>query len=228
MALLYIPIYAFEEYEMIELIKRHIQLTDYPVEVEYNKVIHKNKKIISFKNKEMEKTIEKRTLFTEKDLHLLLQHIELNQDIDSIRLASTGELSIVIYRDALLIASESVKTINTATLDYESFFNKVLCSPIFPIQLTFCLGGTTQQLERVYQLTLEDVAWERLLETHLVPQLRLPIHKLLIKRLYSSKPELDVFMKVHNPTELGNFVMSRDAANHYHFLDHMNETIIKF
>ncbi|TCI72845.1 hypothetical protein EVJ22_00105 [Exiguobacterium sp. SH0S7] len=122
---------------------------------------------------------------------------------------------------------ESVKSIDTA--DYETFFHHVT-KGVFPIELTFCLGGTFGPREKVYRLTLHDDDWKKLIEDKLLPQLGIPKANGFWQSRSSptSVQTLETFMGEYHPHIFGNFALAHDADDVYHFLDHVNGVIKRF
>jgi len=134
------------------------------------------------------------------------------------------------YREGLTLQGtniESVESIDTA--DYETFFHHVTRGS-FPIELTFCFGGTIALCETVYRLTLHDAAWEKLIEDRLLPQLEIPTAKGFWQSFSSptSVQTLETFLGEFHPNLFGNFVLAHDADDVYHFLDHVNGAIKRF
>lgn len=100
----------------------------------------------------------------------------------------------------------------------------------YPIELTFCLGGTFGPSEKVYRLMLHDAAWEKLIEDRLLTQLKIPKAKKFWQSFSSTTPvqSLETFLGEFHPHIFGNFVLAHDADDVYHFLDHVNGSIKRF
>lgn len=225
-----LPSHALKKGEALRLIHRHLGDATFPLRVE-----RKTSSRLSKRHRfSFERWIESSVLegivndLGAVDSWMTLNDNENQKDVVTIR--DDTDWYISYYSDGLTLQGMQIEAVEPAdTADYETFFHHVTRGA-FPIELTFCLGGTFGPLEKVYRLTLHDANWERVIEEELLQQLNLPKTRGFWQSL--SRPRqvqtLETFTGEFHPNIFGNFVMARDVNDCYHFLDHVNGTIIKF
>lgn len=225
--ILILPQYALREGEANRLIYRHLAGATFPLRVERKTSVRLPKRHrFSFERLEEESV----TFGIVRKLEEIAPWLTLSRDEqrqDFVTFSNETDWLVSSYREGLTLQGttiESVESISTA--DYETFFHHVIRGS-FPIELTFCLGGTFGPREKVYRLTLYDAAWEKLIKEKLFPQLEIPKVKGFWQSLSSTTPvqTLETFMGEYHPHIFGNFVLAHDAYDVYHFLDHVNGAI---
>lgn len=228
--ILILPQYALKEGEENRLIYRHLASAKFPLRVERKTSVRLPKRHrFSFERLEEESV----TFGIVRKLEEIAPWLTLSRDKerqDVVTFSNETDWLVSSYREGLTLQGmtiESVESISTA--DYETFFHHVIRGS-FPIELTFCLGGTFGPREKVYRLTLYDAAWEKLIEDKLLPQLKIPRAKGLWQPFSSptSVQTLETFLGEFHPHIFGNFVLAHDTRDVYHFFDHVNGSIKRF
>ncbi|WP_145963154.1 hypothetical protein [Exiguobacterium sp. SH3S3] len=228
--MLILPSHAFKEGEANRLIYRHLADAEFPLRVERKtKVLLPKRHRFSFERLE-EESVTSGIVRNREEIEpwLTLSRDEHRQGV--VTFSNETDLLVSYYREGLTLQGttiESVESIDTA--DYETFFHHVT-KGVFPIELTFCLGGTFGPREKVYRLTLHDDDWKKLIEDKLLPQLGNLKASGFWQSLSSptSVQTLETFMGEYHPHIFGNFALAHDADDVYHFLDHVNGSIKRF
>ncbi len=225
-----LPSHALQKGETQRLIHRHLADAPSPLRVE-RKTSSRLPKRQRFS---FERWIESSVLEgTVNDLGAVDAWLTLNDNEnqkDVVIIWDGADWLLSYYSDGLTLQGTQIEAVEPAdTADYETFFHHVTRGA-FPIELTFCFGGTFGPLKKVYRLTLHDVKWERLIEKELLPQLDLPKTRGFWQSLSrpTQKQTLETFTGEFHPNIFGNFVLARDVNDCYHFLDHVNGTIMRF
>lgn len=225
-----LPSHALQEGEALRLIHRHLADAPFPLRVERETSVRLPKRH-RFSSERWEVASVTEGILNSLgavDSWLTLNDNENQKDVVIIR--DDRDWLLSYYSDGLTLQGiqiEAVEPENTA--DYETFFHHVTRGAS-PIELTFCLGGTTGPMEKVYRVTLHDANWERVIKEELLPQLNLPKTREFWQSLSrpTQKQTLETFTEEFHPNVFGNFVMARDANDCYHFFDHINVTIKRF
>ena len=225
-----LPSHALQKGEALRLIHRRLADATFPLRVE-RKTSSRLPKRHRFSSERWEiASVTEGTVNSlgAVDSWLTLNDNENQKDVVTIR--DGADWLLRYYSDGLTLQGIQIEAVEPAdTADYETFFHHVTRGA-FPIELTFCYGGTLGPLEKVYRLTLHDANWERVIEEELLPQLDLKKTRKFWQSL--SRPTqiqtLETFTGEFHPNIFGNFVMARDANDVYHFFDQVNGTIITF
>ncbi|OGX80532.1 hypothetical protein A6395_01020 [Exiguobacterium sp. SH31] len=228
--MLILPSHAFKEGEANRLIYRHLADAEFTLRVERKtKVLLPKRHRFSFERLE-EESVTSATIRNREEIApwLILSCDDQREDV--VTFSNETDWLVSYYREGLTLQGtniESVKSIDTA--DYETFFRHVTRGA-YPIELTFCFGGTIALSETVYRLTLHDAEWEKLIEDRLLPQLEIPKAKGFWKSFSSTTPvqTFEIFIGEFHPNLFGNFVLAHDADDVYYFLDHVNGSIKRF
>lgn len=228
--MLILPSHALKEGEANRLIFRHFAGATFPLRVERKTSVRLPKRHrFSFEHIE-EESVQSGIVRNHEEIASWLTLSDDDQREDVITFSSETDWLVSYYNEGLTLQGtniESVESIDTA--NYETFFHQVTHG-VYPIELTFCFGGTIALSETVYRLTLHDAAWEKLIEETLLPQLKIPKAKRFWQSFLSttSQQSLETFLGECHPHIFGNFVLAHDADDVYHFLDHVNGTIKRF
>lgn len=228
--MLILPRHAFKKGEANRLIYRHLTGEAFPLRVERKTSVRLPKRHrFSFERLE-EESATSGIVHNHESIApwLTLSRDEHCQDV--VTFSNETDWLVSYYREGLTLQGtniESVESIDTA--DYETFFRHVTRGA-YPIELTFCLGGTFGPREKVYRLMLHDAAWEKLIEDRLLTQLEIPKAKKFWQSFFSTTPvqTVETFIGEFHPNLFGNFVLAHDADDVYHFLDHVNGSIKRF
>ncbi len=228
--MLILPSEAFKEGEANRLIYRHLAGAAFPLRVERKTSVRLPRRHRFAFERLKEEFVTSGIVRNHEDIAPWLTLSCDDQREDVFTFSNEMDWLVNYYREGLTLqvtTIESVESIDTA--DYETFFHHVT-KGVFPIELTFCLGGTFGPREKVYRLTLHDAAWEKLIEDGLLPQLEIPKAKGFWQSLSSptSVQTLETFMGEYHPHIFGNFILAHDADDVYHFLDHVNGSIKRF
>ncbi|WP_161566899.1 barstar family protein [Exiguobacterium sp. SL-10] len=228
--MLILPSDALKEGEANRLIYRHLAGAAFPLRVERKTSVRLPRRHrFAFERLE-EEAVTSGIVHNHEDITPWLTLSCDDQREDVVTFSNEMDWLVSYYREGLTLQGmtiESVESIDTA--DYETFFRHVTRGA-YPIELTFCFGGTIALSERVYRLTLHDAAWEKLIEDGLLPQLEIPKAKGFWKSFSPTTPvqTFETFIGEYHPHIFGNFILAHDADDVYHFLDHVNGSIKRF
>ncbi|MCC5892047.1 barstar family protein [Exiguobacterium sp.] len=228
--MLILPSDALKEKETNHLIYRHLAGAAFPLRVERKTSVRLPKRHRFSFERLKEEFVTSGIVYNHEDIAPWLTLFCDDQREEVVTFSNETDWLVSYYREGLTLQGttiESVESIDTA--DYETFFHHVT-KGVFPIELTFCLGGTFGPREEVYRLTLHDDDWKKLIEDGLLPQLEIPKAKRFWQSLSSltSVQTLETFIGEYHPHIFGNFVLAHDANDVYHFLDHVNGSIKRF
>lgn len=228
--MLILPSHAFKKGEANRLIYRHLAGAAFPLRVERKTSVRLPKRHRFAFERLKEEFVTFEIVRNHEDIEPWLTLSRDDQREDVVTFSNETDWLVSYYREGLTLQGtniESVESIDTA--DYETFFRHVTRGA-YPIELTFCLGGTFGPREKVYRLTLHDAAWEKLIEDRLLPQLEIPKAKKFWQSFFSTTPvqTVETFIGEFHPNLFGNFVLAHDADDVYHFLDHVNGSIKRF
>lgn len=228
--MLILPRHAFKKGEANRLIYRHLTGEAFPLRVERKTSVRLPKRHrFSFERLE-EESVTSGIVHNHESIAPWLTLSRDDQRQDVVTFSNKTDWLVSYYREGLTLHGtniESVESIDTA--DYETFFRHVTRGA-YPIELTFCLGGTFGPSEKVYRLMLHDAAWEKLIEDRLLTQLKIPKAKKFWQSFFSTTPvqTVETFIGEFHPNLFGNFVLAHYADDVYHFLDHVNGSIKRF
>lgn len=228
--MLILPRHAFKKGEANRLIYRHLAGAAFPLRVERKTSVRLPKRHRFAFKRLKEGSVTSGIVHNHESIApwLTLSRDEHCQDV--VTFSNETDWLVSYYREGLTLQGtniESVESIDTA--DYETFFRHVTRGA-YPIELTFCLGGTFGPREKLYRLMLHDAAWEKLIEDRLLTQLEIPKAKKFWQSFFSTTPvqTVETFIGEFHPNLFGNFVLAHDADDVYHFLDHVNGSIKRF
>ncbi|WP_232939585.1 barstar family protein [Exiguobacterium aurantiacum] len=228
--MLILPRHAFKKGEANRLIYRHLTGEAFPLRVERKTSVRLPKRHRFAFKRLKEESVTSGIVHNHESIApwLTLSRDEHCQDV--VTFSNETDWLVSYYREGLTLQGtniESVESIDTA--DYETFFRHVTRGA-YPIELTFCLGGTFGPREKLYRLMLHDAAWEKLIEDRLLTQLEIPKAKKFWQSFFSTIPvqTVETFIGEFHPNLFGNFVLAHDADDVYHFLDHVNGSIKRF
>ncbi|STO08160.1 barstar family protein [Exiguobacterium aurantiacum] len=228
--MLILPRQALKEGEANRLIYRHLAGATFPLRVKRKTSVRLPKRHrFSLERIEEESVLSGIVRSHEEIAPWLTLSIE-DQRQDVVTFSHGTDWLLSYYREGLTLQGENIESVESIdTADYETFFHHVTRGP-YPIELTFCFGGTIAPSETVYRLTLHDAAWEKLIEETLLPQLKIPKAKRFWQSFSSttSQQSLETFLGECHPHIFGNFLLAHDADDVYHFIDHVNGSIKRF
>lgn len=220
-----IPSHALKEGEANRLIFRHLKDEDFPLRIERKRTVRATRKhLFSFERQE-----EHLTTKTIKNRELLESELTLSSN-EVIVLRGETDWILSYYEDGLTLQGKQVNRVETTEIaNIETFFEYVTMG-VFPIEVSFCLGGTFGSRKNVYRFMLNDADWKTLIVDELLPQLQIPKTKKVWQSLSFPTHEqtIETFTAEFHPNIARNFVFAHDAHDTYYLLDHVNGDIKVF
>ncbi|MCT4782295.1 MULTISPECIES: barstar family protein [Exiguobacterium] len=228
--MLILPRQALKEGEANHLIFRHLTGATFPLRVERKTSVRLPKRHRFSLERIEEESVLSVIVRNHEEIAPWLTLSGDDQRQDVVTFSNETDWLLSYYREGLTLQGTNIVSVGSIdSADYETFFRHVTRGA-YPIELTFCFGGTIASSETVYRLTLHDAAWEKLIEETLLPQLEIPKAKRFWQSFSSTTPvqSLEIFLGEFHPHIFGNFVLAHDADDVYHFLDHVNGSVKRF